>query len=148
MPILDYAGFLLLACNKDKKHDLQVIQNDILRFCENKRLKDRMSIEILHKNARLISLEQRRCKQLLSLLYKLSKDPVNVVVPARNTRRHDKTVFRVDNKIGTKYATSPYYKGTKLWDTLSKEIQEVDSIHLFKKCIDKKYNVYTRDFYI
>ena len=76
MPILDYAGFLLLACNKDKKYDLQVIQNDVLRFCENKRLEDRFSIEVLHKNAKLITLEQRRCKQLLSLLYKMSKDPV------------------------------------------------------------------------
>ena len=52
----------------------------------------------------------------------MSKDPVNVVVPARNTQRHDKIVFCIDNKIGTKYACSPYYKGTKIWDTLSKEI--------------------------
>ena len=36
LPILDYAGFILLSCNKNKKHDFQVIQNDILRFCENK----------------------------------------------------------------------------------------------------------------
>ena len=49
LPIFDYSGFLLLACNKEKKHDLQVIQNDILQFCENRRLQDRVSLEILHK---------------------------------------------------------------------------------------------------
>ena len=37
MPIFYYAGFLLLACNKDKKYEMQVIQNDVLCFCENKR---------------------------------------------------------------------------------------------------------------
>ena len=116
--------FLLLACNKDKKYDLQVIQNDV-------------SVELLHKNAKLVSLEQRRCKQLLSLLYKMSKDQVNIVVPARNTRRQDRIVFRIDNKIGTKYACSPYYKGTKIWDTLPKEIQDADSIHVFKKILTK-----------
>ena len=49
------------------------MQNDILRFCENKKLEDKISIEMLHKNARLLSLEQRRIKQILSLMYKLSK---------------------------------------------------------------------------
>ena len=117
---------LLLACTKDKKSDFQIVQNDVLRFCENKRLKDKIPIYTMHKKANLISLEQRRCKQLLSIMYKMSRDPVNIVVPARNTRMHKKLVFRTDSKIGTKYVNSPYYKGTKLWNSLSKEIQDSD----------------------
>ena len=30
LPILDYAGFMLIACRKEDKNDLQVLQNDIL----------------------------------------------------------------------------------------------------------------------
>ena len=38
LPIFGYPDYLILACNKDKRHDYQVIQNDVLRFCENKRI--------------------------------------------------------------------------------------------------------------
>ena len=58
------------------------------------------------------------------------------------------TVFMVNNKVGTKYSSSPYYKGTKISDALSKEIQEADSIHLFKNFINKRYKTYVKDFYI
>ena len=146
MPIFDYAGFLLLACTKDKKSDFQIVQNDVLRFCENKRLKDKIPIDTMHKKANLVSLEQRRCKQLLSIMYKMSRDPVNIVVPSRNTRMHQKLVFRRDSKIGTKYVNSPFYKGTKLWNSLPKEIQDSDSIYLFKNEIRKIYKDYVNDF--
>ena len=93
LPILDYSGLLLLACNKTKKYDFQVMQNDILRFCENKKLQDRISIEMLHQNARLLSLEQRQIKQILCLMYKLSKCNENRAVANRLTRRKRKYVF-------------------------------------------------------
>ena len=60
LPMIDYPGHSLIACNKNRKSDLQIIQNDVLRFCENKRLQDKVSIELLHQNAKLVSLEQRR----------------------------------------------------------------------------------------
>ena len=56
--------------------------------------------------------------------------------------------FRLDNKIGTKYANSPYYKGTKLWNTLSKEIQDSESIYLYKKEIGKVYSKFVKNFYV
>ena len=71
LPIFDYAGFLLIACTRNKKHDLQVIQNDVLRFCENSQREDRISLDVMHNKVKLISLEQRRCKQVLSLMFKL-----------------------------------------------------------------------------
>ena len=136
-----------MSCNRDKKSDFQIIQNDVLRFCEYKKLDDKIPIDVLHKKAKLVSLEQRRCIQLLIMMYKLSKDPVNIVIPAQNTRMHQKLVFRTDSKIGTKYANSPYYKGTKLWNSLSKEIQESESIYVFKKAIRKLYSKFVKNFY-
>ena len=49
------------------------MQNDVLRFAKNVRIKDMISRIKLHKEAKLLSLYQRREKQLLILMYKLSK---------------------------------------------------------------------------
>ena len=49
------------------------MQNDVLRFVKNVRIKDMISRVQLHKEARLLSLEQRREKHLLILMYKLSQ---------------------------------------------------------------------------
>ena len=35
MPIFDYAGFMLLSLGVEDKKDLQIMQNDALRFCCN-----------------------------------------------------------------------------------------------------------------
>ena len=146
LPILDYSGFLLISCTKGKKHDLQVMQNDVLRFCENKRLEDRVSIELLHKNANLISLEQRRTKQLLILMYKKSKSLENRALANRPTRMHNKYVFKTENRVGTKYSNNPYYKGSKLWDKLTKDTQDLDSMTLFKKYLDITYRIFDDKF--
>ena len=74
----------------------------------------------MHNKAKLISLEQRRCEQVLSLMYKLSKNVEYRKIGNRNRRQNNKCVFKTDTKIGTKYAMSPFYKGTKLWDTLNR----------------------------
>ena len=43
---------------------------------------------------------------------------------------------------------SPYYKGSLLWNNLTKEEQESDSVLLFKNVIQKQYNSYVKDFYV
>ena len=148
LPILDYSGLMLLACNKTKKHDFQVMQNDVLRFCENKKLEDRISIENLHAKARLLSLEQRLAKQVLTIMYKLSQNEENRKVPSRVTRTINKYVFRVDTKIGTKYANSPYYKGTQLWDKLPETVQKSESLFIFKKELDKIFKVFDKKYFV
>ena len=66
LPILDYAGFfLLISLNNGDKLDFQVIQYDALRFCKNIQLLDKISIPKIHDDVGLLSLEQRRQKQLL-----------------------------------------------------------------------------------
>ena len=44
LPVFDYAGFLMLACNKSDRHSLQVIQNDMLCTCYNVKRRDKFSI--------------------------------------------------------------------------------------------------------
>ena len=45
LPIIDYAGFLLIACKMEDKNDVQKFQNDILRICTMSCLADRVSIK-------------------------------------------------------------------------------------------------------
>ena len=68
-------------------------------------------------------------------MYKMSKNNGNRKAGNRRTRQYEKYVFRTDSKIGTKYATSPFNKGTKLWDNLSRDIQFSDTIFTFKNHI-------------
>ena len=60
LPVLDYVGFLLVLCNKSDRHDLQIIQNDALRTCNNVRRKDKLSVCKMHSKAKLLSFDQRR----------------------------------------------------------------------------------------
>ena len=88
------------------------------------------------------------CDQATANHYKLSRIPANIVVPNRATRLHEKGVFRIDSKVGTKYSNSPFYKGVKLWDQLTKVEQEINNIHDFKTCIRKKNSIFTKKHYI
>ena len=73
LPLFDYVGFLLYLTNASDRYDLQVLQNDALRTCYNVRLRDKMSIKKLYAEAKLLSLDQRRVIQLLSLMYNHKK---------------------------------------------------------------------------
>ena len=113
------------------------MQNDILRTCNLARLSDRVSIPELHAKCKMISLEQRMRKQLLWLMYIFSKDERFLKKPNRVTQGAEKVVFKVPAKITPVYERSPYYTGIKLWNDLSKYVQESHDIFAFKKEIGR-----------
>ena len=142
LPILDCAGFLLQSCNISDRGKLQVLQNDALRTCYNIRLRDRMSIKKLHNEAKLLSLEQRRNIQLLSLMYS-HKDNLDVRrVPNRDTRAAIRYKFYTERYNNIKYKNSPYYKGAALWDMLPLATIECESIFELKKCLRAGFKTY------
>ena len=63
LPLIDYAGFMLIACNKSIKEDFQILQNDILRICCRYVRADKISVERLHKECNIVGIEQRMCRQ-------------------------------------------------------------------------------------
>ena len=142
LPIIDNSGFLIISCCTSDRADLQKIQNDILRVCHRACLTDRVKIEDLHIKSNLLSLEQRMRKQLLWLMYILSLDQNNRKICPCDLRCNNKYVFKVDNKVGTKYQRSSYYKGSLLWNELPKEVQFAGSICEFKKLVKKRYRKY------
>ena len=124
---IDYAGFLLISCNKSDRHELQVIQNDALRTCYNVKRQEKLSISSMHKRANLLSLEQRRSLQLLSLMYLHKEDAQNLIVANRHTRAAACDQFHVDDIILSNIKTvhftkdlnyGNYYQWTLLHPTL------------------------------
>ena len=57
LPIFDYGGFLLISLNSSDKYELQVVQNDALRFCKNIHMLDKISIPKIHDSVRLLRLD-------------------------------------------------------------------------------------------
>ena len=142
LPIIDYAGFLLLACNMGDIDDIQIMQNDILRVCNKSKIADRVPITLLHEKCKILSLKQRMQRQLLWLMYVLSRDKDYIKVSQRDTRSAEKVVFKLPARVLPVYEHSPYYQGTKLWDVLDKDIQLKDSVTAFKKAIEPLYKGY------
>ena len=118
------------------------MQNDVLRFAKNVRINDMISRIDLHKEAKILSLCQRREKQLLTLMYKLSQKGILRKITDRATRQQEKYVFKTDTKIGKNYERSPYYQGTLHWDKLPKETQFAENIFEFKKRLLPLYKEY------
>ena len=142
LPIFDYAGFLLISLNDGDKGDLQIMQNDALRFCKGIQLLDKVSIPKIHDSISLLSLEQRRQKQLLSIMFIQAKKGRSRSVTNINTRRQSKYVFKIPAKMGKKYQKCPYFLGTRLWDTLEKTTQDIPCKFAFKKYIETLYRKY------
>ena len=126
--IFDYAGFLLISLNNNDKHKLQIMQNDALRFCKGLQLLDKEAIKILHDSISLLSLEQRRQEQLLNIMFNHARNGIARNVTNVNTRRQ-----KLDTKMCRKYERSPYFLGTKLWDNIDKESQDLPCRFAFKK---------------
>ena len=142
LPIFDYAGFLLMSLTNNDKYELQVMQNDALRFCKGVQLLDKVAVKKIHDSINLLILEQRRQKQLLSIMFNQARKGRSRQKTNVNTRRQTKYVFKVETKMGGKYQKSHFFLGTRLWDTIDKESQDLLCRYAFKKKIDSLYNKY------
>ena len=86
----------------------------------------------MHKDANLLSLDQRRKIQLLSLMF-IHKHTHNVQRPVRRlTRGGDRFRFHLERYNNVKYKNSPYYKGSEQWDTLPRSTITCDTLFDFK----------------
>ena len=114
----------------------RALQNDILRICCQYKLADKISIDRLHKECKIIGVEQRMRRQLLWLMFLLSKNEEFQQTSVRDTRSANKIIFKVPNKMTQQYEHSPYYIGNKLWSDLPGETQKSDNIFIFKKYVN------------
>ena len=140
LPLIDYAGFMLIACNSEHKESLQKLQNDILQICFDYRSSNQVSIVLLHNECTVISIEKRMQK----LMYLLSKSDKYIQAACRNARSANKVNFKVPTKITHVFDHSPYYIGTKLWENLPENVQKSDNVFVFKKEINRTHKAYKK----
>ena len=137
LPLFDYSGFLLLSCNLGQKRELQRIQHNCIRTCLLYNRIEHITIERLHQEMRLVSLEQRRQIQCLNLIYILSKKESNIRKNNVNTRANVKIKFHLMTKCSGKYLGSPLYRGSILWDNLDEITQDLPSMKHFSAVLRK-----------
>ena len=88
----------------------------------------------MHRDAKLLSLEQRRQLQLLSLMFIYKEQHINARRGYnRRTRAADRysVIREVYNCV--KYKKSPYYKGSIIWDNLTDFVRDSTTLLEFKK---------------
>ena len=144
LPLFEYVGFVLTACNIRQRKELEKLQNNALRLCKRYYLLDMVIIDLLHNECRIRRLEQRRRKQLLRLMFLHSNNDDNVKKRARLTRAAGKIIFKTATKCTGKYMNSPFYKGTLFWNDISAVEQYLESVLQFANVLDKIYVLYMR----
>ena len=142
LPLMEFAGFVLISCNVCHRRDLQTLQNNALRICKRVNLRDRVQIDYLHNECNIKGLEQQRKKQLLCLIYLHSRKDITVKKTIRLTRSINKVIFKTPSKCTWKYLNSPFYKGTLLWNTLDVYLQKANNVTQFTKHLKKLYTRY------
>ena len=142
LPLMEYAGFVLISCSIKQRRELQTLQNNALRVCKRYYLRDRIRIDNLHRECNILGLEQRRRKQLLRLMYLHSKKEQNVKKPVRLTRAITKIIFSTPAKCTRKYLNSPFSKGTLLWNVLDANVQRIANVLQFVSSLRKIYTRY------
>ena len=144
LPLLDYSGFVTISCNISDRMALQTLQNNALRVCFNVRLRDRVAVKGMHNRANLLSLEQRRQIQVLCLMFIHKYRDLNARrIHHRMTRAANIYSFVRERYNCTKYRTSPYYKGSLLWDALPLVSKRCQTLLEFKKSLRIVYKTYS-----
>ena len=83
----------------------------------------------------LVSLDQRLCVHLISLLYQHSELNENVFeILERHTRAVNRRKYRTEMYHNIKYENSPYYKAAKIWDTLPRPVKDSETGVTYFKC--------------
>ena len=121
---------------------MQKLQTKALRIIHGIKLISTPGTENLHNRSKLLSLRQRREKQLLHLMLWFSKNNINLLKRNRNTRLQEKINFRVLPLKTSRYINSPMNRGNILWNKLTRDEQTTFSNQMFKIILDRKYNVY------
>ena len=127
LPVFDYTSFIFDGALVNAKSCLQTIQNHCLRCCMSIKDPRDISRTDLHSLCNCSLLVTRRNTEILCLMYKFSKQPDNVLVPARVLRNNNKIKLKVPRPNSALYRRSPLYRGNTLWYNLNANQHHLDT---------------------
>ena len=96
----------------------------------------------MHRDANLLSLNQRREIQLLLLMYRHKNNYDVQHIFSRATRGADRYKFALERYNVVKYKNSPFYKGSELWDKLPCHVINSACLTEFKRNLMAQYKTY------
>ena len=129
-PHLDYIDFVVDSGTTDCIKKLDRLQENAIRrikYCFNKN--SPKEIDVLQGEFNTESLPLWRKRNLVKIVYKTSKDEVNVDSSRPNIELRSKPKVKLKNKFTsiTKVYNSPSYRGMRLWAQLPPELQKQEN---------------------
>ena len=139
-PHLDYIDFVVDSSASDRILKLDRLQDKAVRrieYCTD--VNRRKDIKILHGKYNIEPLQLRRKRNLVKIIHKTSKDSVNVDQERPNMDLRSRPKVKLKNKFTkiTKVYNSPLYRGVRLWDKLTLDLQKEENNIKFKLEIKK-----------
>ena len=139
-PLFDYCGFLVDGLTVANRAKLQRLQNRALCICVGGS-RTRRRVADLHTECSVDLLEVRRTKQLAVLMYKKSRQCTAIRAEAAELRTRSEykrniPLPRMRTELGKR---SPLYRGLKIWNGLSKTMQDAPSKFIFKKLLSNMF---------
>ena len=142
LPLVEYVCYLMYLNRKHDIDKLQKLQNRALRLCYNIGDPRTISVHNLHVQANLSTLDQRREKQLLGLMYDISRKREFLRPILMNTRQAEKITLDYEISRCGIYAHSPYVIGCGLWNNLDASIQKAEQRSIYKTKIKDLYRTH------
>ena len=139
-PHLDYIDFVVDSSASDRILKLDRLQEKAIRrieYCVDR--KRRKKVDVLQEEFNIEPLLLRRQRNLVKIIYKTSKNDVNVEHERPKMDLRSKPKVKLKSKFTgiTKVHNSPLYRGMRLWDKLPAKLQNEENKIRFKVEINR-----------
>ena len=138
VPYADYAHYLVDCTTQDLTKKVNRLQGRGLQVARYNNMYEKCSVTELHTYFKMDTLDSRRFKQLLNLMYKVSiAKGEGIPLADRRTRGDHKIKIPCKQFKYKALSKCPLLRGVWEWDGLDKDIQKLDSIDKFKASTSK-----------
>ena len=131
LPYFDYGDIFYMDTHAIVLNNLQVLQVRALRICL--RSQPRESRDVLHREAGLPLLENRKITHLRNFMCARKDNGDYVDTNVNSTRAHDAVRFKMELAKSKTFERSIYYKGAKEWNSLDSSTRNIPTLLDFKR---------------
>ena len=122
-------------------HEIQLIQNKLVRFLNNKKISDKIQTETLIKEVNMLSVNRMNAQIKLTEVWKalnIQNSPLNISLPlldinARGSRSTSEGRLQINKGRSHCSQASFLNDSKKVWNAAPISIRECTSIHIVKK---------------
>ena len=132
-------------CQNQDLQQIQLVQNKLVRFLNNKRISDRIQTETLIKQVNMLSVNRMNAQIKLTEVWKainIKNSPLNISLPpvdpnARGSRSSSDGRLQISKGRSVNSQNSFLNDSKKVWNAAPRSIREGTSLYTVKKEIKK-----------